>query len=110
MSEENLAIPITPDILHIRAMIAEISSVGKDDLRGHMDSLKKALKENESACRIILPEEIGALVAGISLLENKMVFDAKIKEEKKTLKKQVKEKSNDRQAILNMDDIPDDEL
>jgi hypothetical protein len=108
MNESNLSAPIPVDIQHIKNMINEISTVGKDNLRPHMDMLKKALKENEAACRIILPEEIGALVKGIEQLENKSVFDAKVKAEKKTMKKEAK--TGNKNIILNLDEIPDDEL
>jgi len=107
-SENNLSTPIPVDIQHIKNMIAEIATVGKDNLRPHMDTLKKALKENEAACRIILPEEIGMLVQGIKVLEDKMVFDAKVKAEKKTMRKEAK--SGNKNVVINLDEIPDDEL
>lgn len=100
MNESNLSTPIPVDIQHIKNMIAEIATVGKDNLRPHMDILKKALKENEAACRIILPEEIGLLVQGIKVLEDKMVFDAKVKAEKKTLRKEAKSSKN---VVVNLD-------
>jgi len=108
MSEEtNLSAPIPVDIQHIKTMIAEIAGKDKSDLRPHMDMLKKALKENEAACRLILPEEIGALVSGIKILEDKMVFDAQVKAEKKVQRKQSK---GDKNIVLDLDSIPDDEL
>lgn len=108
MNENNLSAPIPIDIQHIENMIAEIATVGKDNLRPHMDTLKKALKENEAACRIILPEKIGALIAGIKILEDKMVFDAKVKAEKKIMRKARKE--GNKNVVINLDEIPDDEL
>lgn len=90
---ENLCTPVQPDAVHIKEMIALISTTGKDNLREHMDRLKVALKENPAACELLLPEDIGEMVKAIGILEGKMIFDAKVKAESRASRGKSKEKN-----------------
>lgn len=49
----------------LRARIAELETLAEDNLQRAMIDLKKALMANPEACSLMLPEEIGSMVAAL---------------------------------------------
>lgn len=49
----------------ISSRISSLESLMGEDLRNEMTSLKIAIKENPSACMLLLPDEIGTMVSAL---------------------------------------------
>ena len=63
----------------IKQRISELSDLGEEDLTGAMADLKRALMENPAACSILLPEDVGQLVAALRRITKQEVFSATTK-------------------------------
>ena len=71
----------------IRQRIIELSDIKGPPLKDAMTSLKNALRHNPEACNLLLPEEIGAMVAKIYELTNHKISEVKSKDSVKKSKK-----------------------
>lgn len=80
-----LGVEIT--IEEIKDRIAKLSGLPKDDLKGEMGRLKLALRANPEATNLLLPEEIGSLVAAIYKMTEQVVIQAAAKATTKVAKK-----------------------
>lgn len=80
-----LGTEITVD--EIKARIAKLSGLAKDDLKGAMAELKQALRLNPEASMLLLPEEIGALTASIYKMTEQVVIASAAKTTTKASKK-----------------------
>lgn len=63
----------------IQQRISELESYSGEALESQMASLKKALKENPSACSLMLPEDIGLLVAALRRITGQAAVSAATK-------------------------------
>ncbi len=69
--DEILGVKIS--IEEIRSMITELATLPQENMKDAMHKLKKALLANPDACNLLLPEEIGACVAGLYKSANQKI-------------------------------------
>lgn len=75
---------IPPEHIKILQKISDLSTIESiDSLKSEMDNLKKALKENPTAVDIMLPEDIGAMVAALYKITGRAIQDANAPKERK---------------------------
>jgi hypothetical protein len=99
MNEEELlnSVPEPKEILGVQISVAEIqekiallATLPTEDLKGAMSELKLALRANPEACNLMLPEEIGAMVAALYKTTNQKIMEVKTKDLVKASAKMVK--------------------
>ena len=49
----------------IQVRIKDLEALSEDDLKPAMDDLKRALMQNPAACSLMLPEDVGQMVAAL---------------------------------------------
>jgi len=69
--QEVLGVSIT--VAEIQAKIALLAQLPTENLKEAMGELKLALRANPEACNLMLPEDIGALVAGLYRATNQKI-------------------------------------
>lgn len=70
----------------IQARIAQLSEMSDADLKTEMQSLKAAIMQNPAACALLLPKDVGAMVAALRRITGFAIQQAttsKAKKEKK---------------------------
>lgn len=72
----------------LKARIEALEALSEDNLRGEMDTLKKALMENPDACQLMLPEDMGMLVAALRRITGQALATAAEKKAKGRTKKE----------------------
>jgi hypothetical protein len=70
----------------IQQKIAMLTEFSGENLKGEMQSLKKALNENPAACSLLLDEDIGMAVAALRRMVGIAVTAANAPKEKKEKK------------------------
>ena len=60
----------------IQTRISALESLFEDDLKGEMDALKIALRENPSAAALMMDEDVGALVKNLMRITNTAIQEA----------------------------------
>lgn len=78
MSEAKEAEDITPadraSYADIKGRIGQLIELSGEDLSSQMTLLKQALKENPNACKLMLPEDIGGIVAALQRITGKYLI------------------------------------
>ena len=69
----------------ITLKIRSLEALSGDELKGEMSALKKAIMENPQACALLLPEDIGIMVASLRKIVGTAIVAASTK--KTTAKK-----------------------
>lgn len=73
----------------IQARIKQLQDLDPEPLQGAMKDLKAALMQNPAACSLLLPEDIGEMVAALRKITGEAVVTATVKKASK--KKSAKE-------------------
>src|SRR5688572_18020876 len=74
-------------IEELKARIAKLSGLPKDNLKGEMGRLKLCLRANPEISNLLLPEEIGELVKAIYKMTDQVVIASAAKATTKASKK-----------------------
>jgi len=70
-------------VIDLRPKIAELADLSGEDLTNAMKELKAALMQNPSAVELMLPEDIGAMVASLRKITGQELVAATTKKGKK---------------------------
>lgn len=91
----------------ISTRISMLNDMSEADLKNEMRDLKQALKENPSACALLMDEDIGKLVTALRRLTKKEIEQAETKPKRGTKEKvpQVKLTAEQLAAALDDDDF-----
>ncbi len=90
----------------IRQKIASLADFEGDSLKGEMQALKASLLESPAACSLLLPEDIGQMVAYIRKITGVAIAEANAPKERKPREKKLSPLDLKAQLAL----IPDDEF
>lgn len=76
--------PISQETHEVIQRIRSLEALAEEDLKGAMDELKQALLQNPAATALLLPEDIGEMVAQLRRITGQACAEAaKPKKEKK---------------------------